>query len=432
MTRWLLIGIFRDKTRSLFPFLVVTVGVALVITLVGFMEGVFMGMVDMTAKLDTGHLRFVNKPFYDEEHLIPMDRALADQEKTLKWLKENSDPEIAWAPRIRWGAILDVPDENGETKTQTPAIGMAIDLLSKNSTEVGRMDLERSIVEGRAPVKSGEMLVGYKLAEALKLKLGDTLTLIGQTFDGGLATDNYIAVGFIRFGVFAMDKRMALIDLADAQKTFYMEGMVTDWLGFLPPHVGYKKFILMQEDINKRMAGLRNDPPEGWAKDDVPIILSILDQRNLGVITGKFEMVRGIIVGVFLFLMALVLWNAGILNVMHRYGEMGLRLAMGETHFQLLMSLVTEAVLIGSLGVLAGCLTGGALTYYLQEVGINMGDAFAKTGLMMNDVVRGRVSLEGFITGIIPGMTASVLGTLIAGFAIFKRSTANLFRELES
>lgn len=432
MTRWLLIGIFRDKTRSLFPFLVVTVGVALVITLVGFMEGVFMGMVDMTAKLDTGHLRFVNKPFYDEEHLIPMDRALADQEKTLKWLKENSDPEIAWAPRIRWGAILDVPDENGETKTQTPVIGMAIDLLSKNSTEVGRLDLERSIVEGRAPVKSGEMLVGYKLAEALELKPGDTLTLIGQTFDGGLATDNYIAVGFIRFGVFAMDKRMALIDLADAQKTFYMEGMVTDWLGFLPPHVGYKKFRLMQEDINKRIAGLRNNPPEDWAKDDVPIILSILDQRNIGVITDKFEMVRGIIVGVFLFLMALVLWNAGILNVIHRYGEMGLRLAMGETHFQLLLSLVKEAVLIGTLGVLAGCLTGGALTYYLQEVGINMGDAFAKTGLMMNDVVRGRVSLEGFITGIIPGMTASVLGTLIAGFAIFKRSTANLFRELES
>ncbi len=358
MTRWLLIGIFRDKTRSLFPFLVVTVGVALVITLMGFMEGVFMGMVDMTAKLDTGHLRFVNKPFYDEEHLIPMDRALADQEKTLKWLKENSDPEIVWAPRIRWGAIMDVPDENGETKTQTPAIGMAIDLLSKNSTEVGRLDLERSIVKGRAPVKSGEMLVGYKLAEALELKPGDTLTLIGQTFDGGLATDNYTAVGFIRFGVFAMDKRMALIDLADAQKTFYMEGMVTDWLGFLPAHVGYKKFRLMRDEINKRMESLRNNPPEGWAKDDVPIILSILDQRNLGVITGKFEMVRGIIVGVFLFLMALVLWNAGILNVMHRYGEMGLRLAMGETHFQLLLSLVKEAVLIGTLGVLAGCLTG--------------------------------------------------------------------------
>ncbi|SVE62335.1 uncharacterized protein METZ01_LOCUS515189, partial [marine metagenome] len=48
---------------------VVTVGVGLVIFNVGFMDGVLMGMIDMTAKLDTGHLRFVNKPFYDEEHL---------------------------------------------------------------------------------------------------------------------------------------------------------------------------------------------------------------------------------------------------------------------------------------------------------------------------------------------------------------------------
>ena len=81
---------------------------------------------------------------------------------------------------------------------------------------------------------------------------------------------------------------------------------------------------------------------------------------------------------------------------------------------------------------MAGCLTGGAFTYFLQEIGINMGDAFAKSGLMMNDVVRARLSVAGFITGIIPGLTASVAGSLIAGLAIFKRSEANLFRELES
>ena len=32
----------------------------------------------------------------------------------------------------------------------------------------------------------------------------------------------------------AMDKKMVLIDLADAQNTFYMEDMVTDWLGYFP------------------------------------------------------------------------------------------------------------------------------------------------------------------------------------------------------
>ena len=33
------------------------VGVALVVALVGFMEGVFMGMIDMTANFDSGHLQ---------------------------------------------------------------------------------------------------------------------------------------------------------------------------------------------------------------------------------------------------------------------------------------------------------------------------------------------------------------------------------------
>ena len=139
MIRWLVRGMLRDRTRSLFPFTVVTVGVALVIVLVGFIDGVLMGMMDMTAYLDTGHLRVVNKPFYDEEHLNPLDRALGSQKETGRWLKDNSNPQIEWAPRIRWGAIMDVPDERGETQSQTPVVGMALDLRSPDSPELERL-----------------------------------------------------------------------------------------------------------------------------------------------------------------------------------------------------------------------------------------------------------------------------------------------------
>ncbi|HKI50109.1 MAG TPA: hypothetical protein VKA69_12325, partial [Desulfobacteria bacterium] len=312
MIRWLLKGIWRDKTRSLFPFLVISVGVTLLIYLLGFMEGTFAGMIDMTANLDTGHLRFVNKPFYDEEHLNPLDRALAGEKETLQWLQQNGDPRIEWSPRIRWGAIMDVPDEKGETKSQTPVVGMAIDLLDKNSPERNRLDLEKSVIEGVIPSHAKEMLVGYKLAEALGLSLGDKVTLLGQNFDGGMATDNYQAVGFIRFGLAAMDKKMALIDIADAQQTFYMEDMVTDFLGFLPMNVGYKKYDLLKKEIADQLPAFKRNPPKEWASDDDPIVLSVLDQRNLRELAVKFELVDKIVVGVFTFLMVLVLWNAGL------------------------------------------------------------------------------------------------------------------------
>jgi hypothetical protein len=134
----------------------------------------------------------VNKPFYDEEHLNPMDRSLGAQNLTGNWLEKNSDPHIEWSPRIRWRAIMDVPDEKGETRSKTPVMGMALDLLSSKSKELKRLNLAESITAGKLPDKRGEVLVGYQLAQTLGLELGKPVTLIGRSFDGGLATDNYV------------------------------------------------------------------------------------------------------------------------------------------------------------------------------------------------------------------------------------------------
>jgi len=425
-------GIFRDKSRFLFPFSVVSIGVALVVALVGFMEGVFMGMIDMTAKLNAGHLRLVNKPFYDEEHLYPLDRALAAQKETKRWLKKNSTPDIEWTPRIRWGALIDVPDANGDTRSQTPVVGMALDLKSPNSSEIRRLQLVESLVKGQLPQDSNEMLMGNALAKDLDVALGQSVTVIGQSFDGGLVADNYLVVGLIRFGVTAMDKKMVLIDLADAQSTFYMDDMVTDWLGYLPSSLSFSHYVKAKKNINSNLNTWRENPPKDWAKDDQPIALSILDQQNMGSMVKTFTVIKSSVVGIFTFLMILVLWNAGVLSGIHRYGEMGLRLAFGESHWKLILTLAIEGLLIGILGSIVGCVLGGTFAWYLQEVGLNMGDAFAKSGLMINDVVRARLTLGGFIQGIVPGIFASVAGTLVASLTIFKRSEANLFRELEA
>ncbi len=431
MIRWALLGLIRDRTRSLFPFLVVTVGVALTVSLFGFMDGIGMSMLDLTSKFDTGHIRVVNKAYFEEEHLVPIDRSLAGQKETLEWLKKNGDERIDWSPRIRWMALMDVPDENGETKSQTPVSGYALDLLNPDSPELTRLDLARSVIAGRLPEAPKELLVGHLLADNLGVKLNDTVTLLGQSFDGGMAMDNYMVVGFVKFGITAMDQKMALMDITGAQHTFYMEDMVTDWLGYLPTSVSYKKYEGIKEQLEKKMSTLRSAPPESWADDDYPIVLTILDQRNLRPLVDKFELISGVNVMIFAFLMTLVLWNAGLINGVHRHGEMGLRLALGETHKSLVLRLAVEAFFIGVVGSIAGCLIGGAFVFYLQEVGVDMGDAMAKSGMMLADVARGRLSVEGLLWGGIPGITASVLGTFIASLSVFKRSEASLFRELE-
>ena len=188
----------------------------------------------------------------------------------------------------------------------------------------------------------------------------------------------------------------------------------------------------IKNKINFNLNLWTKNPPKDWAKDDVPITLSILDQQNIGSMVKTFTLIKSFVVGIFTFLMMLVLWNAGVLSGIHRYGEMGLRLAFGESHWKLIFTLGIEGLFIGILGSIVGCIIGGTFTWYLQDIGLNMGDAFSKSGLMINDVVRARLTLDGFIQGIIPGIFSSVTGTLIASLAIFKRSEANLFRELEA
>jgi putative ABC transport system permease protein len=51
--------------------------------------------------------------------------------------------------------------------------------------------------------------------------------------------------------------------------------------------------------------------------------------------------------------------------------------------------------------------------------------------LLINDVIRTKVTPFSFVIGFIPGLLANVLGSSIAGIGIYKRKTAQLMKELE-
>jgi putative ABC transport system permease protein len=50
---------------------------------------------------------------------------------------------------------------------------------------------------------------------------------------------------------------------------------------------------------------------------------------------------------------------------------------------------------------------------------------------MLPAVFRAEVTPASFYIGFIPGLFATVIGTALAGFGIYKRKTAQLFKELE-
>ena len=52
--------------------------------------------------------------------------------------------------------------------------------------------------------------------------------------------------------------------------------------------------------------------------------------------------------------------------------------------------------------------------------------------MVLPNVFYAKVTSELYYIGFIPGVLATVLGTMLAGLAIYKREMSQLFKELES
>ena len=96
--------------------------------------------------------------------------------------------------------------------------------------------------------------------------------------------------------------------------------------------------------------------------------------------------------------------------------------------------MIFEALLIGFVGTLLGTILGVSLTYYVQKNGIDYSEAINQmsSDMVLPNVFYAKVTPELYYIGFIPGVLATVLGSMLAGFAIYGREMSQLFKELES
>ena len=332
---------------------------------------------------------------------------------------------MIWTPRIRFAGLLDVPDAQGETKSQGPVAGLAIDLISESSPEIEILNLRKALVRGRLPRSINEILVGDQFAKRLDLPLNHIATLISSTMYGSLTTENYIVVGTIRFGVSAMDRGAIILDINGIQPVLDMNDAAGEILGF------YRDFTYRDEDVEE-LANRFNHIYKDSHDEFAPVMLSLRNQMGLAQTLEMIDYFSGLLIGIFIFVMSIVLWNAGLMGSLRRYGEIGVRLAIGEDKTHLYRAMIGESILIGLIGSVIGTLFGVSISYYLQVHGIDISDMMKNASMMISDVIRAKVTTVSFIIGFIPGLAATILGTSISGIGIYKRQTSQLFKELEA
>lgn len=427
MIKFLTKGLLRDRSRSLFPVLVITLTVTLVIFSIGFMQGSMNSLLLDTAVILTGHEKVVTRAYSEESQLMPNDLALMDVDQLIENL-EQEYPDFFWSPRITFAGLLDVPDENGETRAQGPVIAYGIDLLSNGSRQVEIWDLEKSLVSGKLPENSNDALISSKMADQLNIRIGESVTFIGSTMENAFTTYNFNVSGTFNLRKGQTDRQMMLVDLSGARLALDMDNAASEIFGFT--HSLYyddETAVALRTDYNK----INSDSSDIFS----PFMIALRDGNQMGTMVDISGAMMAIMGGIFLVIVMIVLWNMGLMNGLRRYGEIGLRLAMGESKGQVYRSMISEAIIIGLTGTVVGTGIGLALTYYVQENGIDYTkgiEALSNSSIVMPNIFYAQVTPDLFYIGFLPGVLATVLGTMLAGLAIYRREMAQLFKELET
>ena len=162
-----------------------------------------------------------------------------------------------------------------------------------------------------------------------------------------------------------------------------------------------------------------------------PVMSRLIEQEGVGDYLKLADSSGAMMASIFIFAMSIVLWNTGLLGGLRRYSEFGIRLALGEEKKHIYMTTIYEAILIGLIGSIIGTIFGLGGAYYMQTYGIDMSAIASNVGMMIPSVYRAEVTPGLFYVGFFPGLIATVLGSALAGFAIYKRRTSQLFHELE-
>lgn len=423
MIKFLIKGLLRDKSRSRVPIIIVSVGVMLTVLMNSYIRGFMGDTIEVNAKFTNGHLKVMTRAYAENAHQSPNDLAIVEVDNLVDELNQQY-PTVEWASRIKFGGIVDVPNQHGETRAQGPAIGMGIDLLSANTKEDSRLNLSRSLVRGTTITSPGEAILSEQFAKKLGVELGEVVTLIGSTMHGSMSMSNFTVVGTVHFGTEAIDRGAIIVDIEDARTALDMYDAASEILG-------YFKEGFYDDEKAKSIASTFNEN-QPTTDEFAPTIQALGQQGAMGQYVALTNVWSVYISMVFVFAMSLVLWNAGLLGGLRRYGEVGIRIAMGEEKGHVYRTMIYESVFIGIAGSFVGTAFGLFFAWLIQTYGIDISGMMQGASMMLPTHIRAKIAPTDFYIGFIPGLISTIIGTMLSGVGIYKRQTAKLFKELEA
>jgi putative ABC transport system permease protein len=340
-------NIWRHTRRTVIIVLAMSMTLALMMWYDGLVNGWTDAIYGNAVKVLGGNIQVHAEGYREAANSNPL-LPLADPQAVIKAAEANP-LVLAATQRIKTGGLV-------TSREGAFAVGI---IGVEPEKEIKVNIIGQNVKEGRNLTSDDldSILIGKGLADAMGVKVGDRITMVGSSQHEQMRQRTMTIVGIYDLGLTDMEKQDVYISLLEAQTLYGVNGC-TEVAIFLDK-LGQESKV-----INAMKPALPGYEIESF-QANYPDLASTINTK-----TGVMNFFSVIIIAIA----GIGILNLLLMAVYERTREIGVLGAMGLKPRQISLLFILEGTMIGLVGAAAGVVLGLAINGYLMKVGLDFGD----------------------------------------------------------
>ena len=327
---WL--NIWRNKRRTIITATSVFFAVVLAIVFRSLTDGIYDNMIHNVVSYSSGYLQVHKKGYWNEQSI---DNTFEENELLYQELLKNKKVTHIM-PRLQAFALA-------SSKDKTKGV-LILGIDPDKEKEVN--NLYDKIIDGEyiEGINENAIVLGEGLASQLKLKVNDTLVLLGQGYHASSAAAKFSVKGLIKLGALELNNNVVYMPLQQSQYMHGAENRLTSVSVMLDKATNLEDLKhVLQNSIKKDRYEVMS-----W-KEMMPEIDQFIEADS----TGHY-----IIIGILYFIISFGLFGRMLIMIFERKNELGILIAIGMKKRLLAFVLLLESIMISLIGCFTGVIAG--------------------------------------------------------------------------
>lgn len=394
--------IVRHKRRSIFSAVAMGMGLMLLLIFSSFIEGEMRGSMETSIKLDTGHIQ-IQAQNYDKNKNSLLWKDLIENPQALASQISSSLPVVAATPKLFASGVVTQGNASSGVKVE------GID-----PTSSAYQPFVEGLVAGEflSADDNNGILIGKPLADQYKLNVGDSISLMVNTSNGDVDTQQFVVRGIYSTNTSSLDRAVVFLPLAKAQ-AITQAGDHASIIFILLQNKDQTDAVVRAIQAN----GLKVIP---WTELN-SLIVDFEDYAN------SFMMFFYLII---LGITATVIINTLIMAVYERTREIGILSAIGMRSLNIMGVFFFESAIIAVAGIIIGWVLGGLVVAYLTHYGMYIGN-FGLTGFTTSDTIHAYLTASAGISMTVLVLIVALLAAIYPAWLAAKMEPVDALRSAQ-